>query len=77
MIVQKSEWLACPPALLRTPVRMASGDDRLDRPVCPLVALEGLVRVVHVGLVVLVVVDLHRPRVDVGLQRAEVVGKRR
>src|SRR5260370_21325148 len=39
--------------------------------------LEGAVRVVHVSRVVLVVVDLHRLRVDVRLERVERVWKRR
>ena len=82
MIVQKSEWLAWPPPLLRTAVRIASGtivevgEDRLDRGVRPRpVPVERLVGVVDVGLVVLVVVDLHRARVDVRLERVEVVRK--
>ena len=51
------------------------GEDVLDRAVGPLGAVERLVRVVDVGLVVLVVVDLHRLRVDVRLEGGEVVGK--
>ena len=49
------------------------GEHVLDGAVGPLGAVERLVRVVDVGLVVLVVVDLHRPRVDVRLQRGVVV----
>src|SRR5439155_4588114 len=41
----------------------------LDRPIGPLGAVERLVRVVDVGLVVLVVVDLHRLRVDRAVER--------
>src|SRR6266511_1191936 len=37
--------------------------------------LEGGIEVVHVGLVVLAVVDLHRLRIDVRLERPEVVGQ--
>jgi len=40
------------------------------------VLLDGGVQVVDVRLVMAVVVDLHRLRVDVRLQRAELVGKR-
>ena len=39
--------------------------------------LERGVEVVHVGLVMLAVMDLHRLLVDVRLERVEVVGKRR
>ena len=79
MICQKSEWFAWPPALLRTAVRIVLRHDldlrehALDGAVGPLGAVERLVRVVDVGLVVLAVVDLHRPRVDVRLQRGVVV----
>jgi hypothetical protein len=38
-------------------------------------AFDGTVELVHVGLVVLRVVDLHRLRVDVGLERGVVVGE--
>ena len=41
------------------------------------VPASGLVQVVHVGLVVLVVVNLHRQRVDVRFERIEGVGQRR
>ena len=47
----------------------------LDVAVGPLGALEGGVRFVDVGLVVLVVVDAHRRLVDVGLERVVGVGK--
>ena len=80
MSVQNSEWLAWPPPLLRTAVRIASGSAfrssirsstllRLQVGVL----LERGVQVVDVGLVVLAVVDLHRLRVDVGLERVERV----
>jgi hypothetical protein len=45
----------------------------LDGLVRPVGAVERLVRVVHVGLVVFVVVDLHRLLVDVRLERVVVV----
>src|SRR5207244_12906543 len=48
----------------------------LDRPVGPLGALECLVHVVDVRLVVLVVVDAHRPLVDRRLERVVVIRKR-
>ncbi len=51
------------------------GDHLLDRLVGPLGALERSVGLVHVGLVVLVVVHLHRCLVDVGLERVVSVGK--
>jgi hypothetical protein len=50
----------------------------LDGAVRPLGPLERLVRVVHVRLVVLAVVDLHRARVDVrleGVVRVRQVGQ--
>jgi hypothetical protein len=50
-------------------------DDLLDGLVGPLGALEGAVHLVDVGLVVLVVMELHRGLVDGGLQR--VVGVRK
>jgi len=49
------------------------GQDVLDGTVSPLGPVERLVRVVDVCLVVLAVMDLHRPRVDVWLQRGVVV----
>jgi hypothetical protein len=48
-------------------------DDLLDRLVGEVGALERGVRLVHIRLVVLVVVDLHRLRVDVGLERRLLV----
>ena len=51
------------------------GEDVLDRAVGPLGAVERLVRIVDVGLVVLAVVDLHRTRVDVRLERVVGVGQ--
>ena len=53
-----------------------AGQDLLDRPVGPVGPLERGVDLVHVGLVVLVVVDPHRLLVDVRLERAVVVGER-
>jgi hypothetical protein len=50
-------------------------EQRLDRPVGELRARERGVRVVDVGLVVQVVMDPHRLRVDVGLERVVCVGK--
>ena len=81
MISQKREWLACPPALLRTGPWISDGSwssdgqDLLDGPVLPLGAGQRGVRLVDIGLVVLAVVDLHRRRVDVGLQRVVRVGQ--
>jgi hypothetical protein len=49
--------------------------DLLDVLVGPLGAFEGGVRLVHVGLMVLVVVDLHRRLVDMGLEGVVAVGK--
>ncbi len=83
MISQKSVWLAWPPPLLRTAVRLSSGrtvearEHVLDRPVHPLGPLERGVEVRDVRRVVLVVVDLHRLRVDVrleGIERIREVG---
>ena len=50
-------------------------DDLLDRLVGELGALEGRVDLVHVRLMMLVVVQMHRLRVDVRLQR--LVGVRK
>src|SRR4051812_49315914 len=50
-------------------------DHALDRLVGELGPLERGVDLVHVGLVVLVVVDLHGLRVDVGLERVLGVGQ--
>ena len=47
----------------------------LDLAVGPLGPLQGGVRFVDVGLVVLVVMDAHRRLVDVRLERVVVVGK--
>src|SRR5262245_42620240 len=52
-------------------------EDVVDRPVGERRPLQGGVRVVDVGLVVLVVVDAHRRLVDVRLERGVVVGERR
>ena len=81
MIVQKSEWLAWPPALLRTAACLSAGSvssfvsTSSTRRVGEVGALERLVGVVDVGLMVLAVVDLHRARVDRRLERVVGVGK--
>ena len=81
MIVQKSEWLAWPPPLLRTAARLSSGivveqrQDALERLAVPFGPLQRLVQVVDVGLVMFPVVDLHRPGVDRRLERVVAVRK--
>ncbi len=50
--------------------------DLLNGPLGPLGALKGGVGLVHIGLVVLVVVEFHRRLVDVRLERVIGVGKR-
>ena len=78
---QNSDVVEWPPPLLRTAPRLSSGTwERfahhvLDRLVGPVGALERGVDLVHVGLVVLVVVHLHRGLVDVRLERVVVVGE--
>src|SRR5262245_6645952 len=52
-------------------------EDVVDRPVGERRPLQGGVRVVDVGLMVLVVVDAHRRLVDVRLERGVVVRERR
>ena len=47
----------------------------LDRQVPERVALEGVVDVRYVGSVVLVMMDLHRARIDVRLERIKGVGQ--
>ena len=81
-IVQKNEWLLWPPPLLRTPPRIASGTLQRSaiRALTSSAASAGwsfssVVRVVDVGLVVLGVMDLHRPRIDVRLEGVVGVGK--
>ena len=88
MISQKSEWFACPPALLRTGGLLVLGE-RVEvgrgraRPGCPRARcpVERLVRVVDVRLVVLVVVEAHRLLVDRRLRarrsRREAAGPRK
>ena len=81
MTVQKNEWLLWPPALLRRPGADRLGNLRevgdegvhVERRKGGMV-LQELVGVRDVGLVVLGVVDLHRPRVDVGNQGIVSVG---
>ena len=76
-IVQNSEWLACPPPLLRTAVRMFSGtlsnlaiSDSIGW--LPSVdAFDGLVQVGDVGGMMLVVMDFHRLGVDVRFESVE------
>ena len=84
MIVQNSEWLAWPPPLLRTAVRMFSGTLSMLRHKSSMVCLstlgpcERLVQIGDVGLVMLVVMDFHRLGVDVRLQgvgRIRQIGK--
>jgi hypothetical protein len=41
------------------------------------VPFEGFIEICNVGAVVLVVVDLHGLRVNVGLERVEAIGERR
>ncbi len=80
MISQKSEWFAWPPSVVADGALLVGGqdlevrEDLLDGAVGPLGALERRVGLVHVGLVVLVVVELHRRLVDRRLER--VVGVR-
>ena len=80
---QNIEWFQWPPPLLRTAVRTASGTllrslqqivERLARELGRL--LERRVEIVDVGLMMLAVMDLHRLRVDVRLERVVGVGQR-
>src|SRR6201999_3422940 len=64
-------------ALLVVGQRVEVLEHFLDRLVSPLGALEGSVDLVDVGLVVLVVMHLHRGLVDVRLECVVVVRKRR
>jgi len=79
---QKAVWLAWPPPLLRTVVRISSGTLARSRSrsstdfAASSGGGQGGIQVVDVGLVVLVVVDLHRLCVDERLQSGVVVGKR-
>ena len=63
-------------ALEGTSLDGAAIEDVLDRLVGRVRVLERRVCLVHVGLVVLVVMDAHRLFVDVRLERAVVVGER-
>ena len=63
------------PNLLRQDLQVR--EHRLDGAVLPLGAGERLVGVVDVGLVMLVVVEMHRLLVDMRLERAVVVRERR
>ncbi|MCY1534998.1 hypothetical protein D9M68_703840 [compost metagenome] len=52
-----------------------TGDEGFDRRVRMRRVFQRRIQVVHVGLVVLAVVDLHRLRVDVGFERVEGIGQ--
>ena len=78
--VQNMLWFQCPPPLLRTAVRMASGTLLMPRhrssmllPCSSGCLLERGIQVGDVRLMMLPVMDLHRLRVDVRLERGEVV----
>ena len=83
MMVQNMVWLEWPPPLLRTTLRMSSGtgvqvaDEVVNgfRGQVGVVGQRGI-HVVDVGLVVLVVVQLHGLRVDERLEGGVVVRKR-
>ena len=82
IISQNSVWLAWPPPLFRTGVRIASGSVSMLASSSSMrlllevgVRLERRVQVVDVGAVVLVVMDPHRLLVDVRLQGVVVVGQ--
>ena len=84
MMLQNMVWLEWPPPLLRTAARISSGtsveigDQVVDRLGGQRrVVGQGGVHVVDVGLVVLVVVQMHGFGVDEGFERVVVVGKRR
>ena len=84
MICQNSEWLAWPPPLFRTAVRIASGmasrlaiSSSIGLPWNCGMILESVVEVRDVSLVMFRMMDLHRLGVDVGLERAVVVRERR
>ena len=84
MICQNIEWLACPPPLFRTAVRIDSGngvevrDQVLDRLALMVrMVLERVVQVRDISLVVLAVVNLHGLGVDVRLEGAIIVRQRR
>ena len=83
MISQNIVWFAWPPPLLRTGRadvfghRVDACEQFLDRLRMQLgMLVERGVQVGHVRLVVLAVMNLHRPRVDVRFERVESVGKR-
>ena len=80
MICQNSEWLACPPPLFRTAVRIGFGnraeirDQLLDRLALELgMVLQRVVEVRDIGLVVLRIMNLHRLGIDVRLERTVVI----
>jgi len=74
MIFQKKEWLAWPPPLLRTTVRISSGsfkitDQVLNRFFLQIgFAFDGVIEVSDVSLMMFGVMDFHRLRIDVRLQ---------
>ena len=81
MICQNMVWLTWPPPLLRTTPRMSSGiaarslissSALLGRQLG--VLIDGAVEVGDVGLVMLVVMELHGRLVDGGLERVVVIG---
>ena len=83
MICQNMVWLTWPPPLFWTTLRMSSGmaARSLIRSSADLraelgVLVDGAVEVGDVGLVVLVVVELHGRLVDVGFEGGVVVGQR-
>ena len=54
------------------------GDQLVDRLGCQIgMILERDVQIIDIGSMVLVVVDLHRARINMGLKRVEGIGKRR
>jgi len=83
MIVQNMEWFTWPPPLLRTTVRTSSGtlfqiaEQVFGRVLAEVgVLLDGAVQIGDVGLVVLVVVQMHGFGVDVRFQSGVIIGKR-
>ena len=84
MICQKSEWLAWPPPLFRTAVRIPSGNTFrsaikcLDRLALMIgMVLERGVQIVDIRRMMLAVVDFHGLGIDVRLQGTKVVWQRR
>ena len=84
MIVQNSEWFAWPPPLFRTAVRIASGKAlrlaiscSIGLPWCSGWSFKRGVEIVDVGLMVLVVMELHRLGTDMRFQGSVVIRQRR